>query len=410
VPSRPTSPHWYTPARFQQLLGAYLIADRRTGRSRTVREVIAEFDGLSGVKARHDVALDAGLHRATLEDLVTQETLDTAKVARLLKAMQARAREVKPEALGVIGQAHVTHMLTDSYSVDPDTLTYRCQKGVVDGLPYLLEVACGWTNAAEGEGVRLCGYNHAPTLRTPFPQFEVLCDRAQIDDDDPVTVLVHLACPRLDATDRGKTAVALPPALENAIETQVTRVTQRWTALKRKFRQAGRKALREEQERRKVRVVTVKEAAWERELAPDVGRLVLRHTLNTVGPSHRYRYALFVEKEGFNPLLERAQTDPRENLRRCGATEAECAFLVHERLSEDEPWEGERIELNAMTSDQFLRWLEDGLRAAGVTKVVPEAATLARAYAFQQRVRTLQAAITRALREPPAPTILPLPT
>jgi hypothetical protein len=236
-------------------------------------------------------------------------------------------------------------------------------------------------------------------------------------------------------------------------------------------------------------------AAWERELAPDVGRLVLRHTLNTVGPSHRYQYALFVEKEGFNPLLERAQiegrfdialmstkgmtvtaartliealsqagvtilvvhdfdksglesldkfttdtrryqytarpsvldlglrleaavamgleseqvsygkdTDPRESLRRCGATEAECGFLVHERLSENEPWEGERIELNAMTSDQFLRWLEDGLRAAGVTKVVPDAETLAKAYAYQRRVRTLQTAMTRALQESAAPT------
>src|SRR5262249_36152963 len=47
-------------------------------------------------------------------------------------------------------------------------------------------------------------------------------------------------------------------------------------------------------------------AAWERELAPDVGRLVLRHTLNTVGPSHRYRYAPFVQREDLMPLLERA--------------------------------------------------------------------------------------------------------
>jgi DNA topoisomerase VI subunit B len=263
VPSRPTSPHWYTLARFQQLLAAYLIADRHTGRSRTVREVIAEFDGLSGVRARQEVALDAGLHRATLEDLVEQEALDTAKVARLLKAMQARAREVKPEALGVIGQTHVTQMLTGCYGIDPDTLTYRCHKGGVDGLPYILEVACGWTNAEEGEGVRLCGYNHAPALRTPFPQLEALCDKAEIDESDPVTLLVHLACPRLDATDRGKTAVALPEAIEDALETQVERVTKRWTALKRKYRQQGRKALREEQERRKVRVVTVKEAAWQ---------------------------------------------------------------------------------------------------------------------------------------------------
>ena len=74
---------------------------------------------------------------------------------------------------------------------------------------------------------------------------------------------MHLTCPRLDATDRGKTAVALPEAIEDAVQAQVERVTKRWTALKRKFRQEGRKALREEQERRKARSVTVKEAAWQ---------------------------------------------------------------------------------------------------------------------------------------------------
>ena len=76
---------------------AYLSTDRRTDRVRTIREIVAEFDGLSGVKAGHEVCATAGLHRATLEDLVSGEILDTELVTRLLDAMQARAREVKPE-------------------------------------------------------------------------------------------------------------------------------------------------------------------------------------------------------------------------------------------------------------------------------------------------------------------------
>jgi len=234
-------------------------------------------------------------------------------------------------------------------------------------------------------------------------------------------------------------------------------------------------------------------AAWQDELVLDLDTLEVPHRLKTVGPSHRYRYALFVEKEGFNPLLERAQieerfdvalmstkgmtvtaaraliealsqegvtilvvhdfdksgleildkfsadtrryqyrarphvidlglrledalamgleseqvtygkeTDPRESLRRCGATEAECAFLVHPRRWEGDTWEGERIELNAMTSAQFVRWLEDGLRAVGVDKLVPDEDTLAQAYAHQQRIRRLQRALDRALQEQPA--------
>src|SRR4029453_10557288 len=52
-------------------------------------------------------------------------------------------------------------------------------------------------------------------------------------------------------------------------------------------------------------------ASWAREITPDFLRIVLQHTIATAGPYHRYRYALFVEKEGFHPLLERAQIEER---------------------------------------------------------------------------------------------------
>src|SRR5262249_45317114 len=47
-PDWPTSPHWYTPEAFRTLIGAYIAEERRGGRVRTVREFVAEFDGLTG--------------------------------------------------------------------------------------------------------------------------------------------------------------------------------------------------------------------------------------------------------------------------------------------------------------------------------------------------------------------------
>src|SRR5215203_5884852 len=47
-PSDPTSPHWYDLERFQRLIAAYVAHDADNGRSRTVREVVGEFRGLSG--------------------------------------------------------------------------------------------------------------------------------------------------------------------------------------------------------------------------------------------------------------------------------------------------------------------------------------------------------------------------
>jgi hypothetical protein len=56
-------------------------------------------------------------------------------------------------------------------------------------------------------------------------------------------------------------------------------------------------------------------------------------------------------------------------LREYGLDEDEIAFLVHRHR---------RVELNAMTSDQFVAWLEDKLAEHGGGKVVPAAEVLER--------------------------------
>jgi hypothetical protein len=105
------------------------------------------------------------------------------------------------------------------------------------------------------------------------------------------------------------------------------------------------------------------------------------------------------------PVLYDAEVDPRESLRTCGATEAECAFLVTERKVDIRNgkrhvyWVGERIELNAMDSQQFLDWLEQKLQDAGVEKVVPDDDVLAAAYRRQRRVAKLQKILEEAMTE-----------
>jgi hypothetical protein len=102
------------------------------------------------------------------------------------------------------------------------------------------------------------------------------------------------------------------------------------------------------------------------------------------------------------------QKDPRESLRRCGATPEECAFLVQRRVGEG--WEGERIELNAMDSVTFITWLEAKLVAAGVRKLVPEGEALTAAYQRMTLIAMLQRALDTALASLPAPDTIPVPT
>jgi hypothetical protein len=92
----------------------------------------------------------------------------------------------------------------------------------------------------------------------------------------------------------------------------------------------------------------------------------------------------------------KAKADPRPNLRESGATAEEIAYLVRSRDRYSGEWEGERVELNAMTSVQFVAWLEGKLQAAGVTKVVPTGDALADAYRRAVRRATIQKAIDDA--------------
>lgn len=67
-----------------------------------------------------------------------------------------------------------------------------------------------------------------------------------------------------------------------------------------------------------------------------------------------------------------------ENLQENGATKEEIQILVKERWYKH--CEGERVELNAMTSEQLITWLERKLQSAGVKKLIPQVPILENAY------------------------------
>jgi DNA topoisomerase VI subunit B len=588
-PSKPTAAHWYTVETLRALLAAYLLEDRTAGRIRTVREFVAEFAGLKGTRKQKAVTDAAALSGKTIEELVEGGDIAAVSVGNLLAAMQQASRPVKAKELGVLGQAHLTRCLTEHAHVAHESVRYRKSAGVAAGLPYVLEVACGWTPDASGGSRRdlLVGLNWSPALTAPVHTLPMLLGEARVDSFDPVVVAMHLACPRLTYTDQGKTAVTVPDEIQRALRTAVMAVTKPWTTLKRQADKAQRVRQRELDhwlKRQQPHHRSVKEAAyavmhqayrqasgngtypanarqimyaarplvlemtrgkcwkdasyftqtllprfleaypdltaswdvvfdarghlyephtphhvglgtlevrhyvraWHDRLRASVNGLVIAHDVPTCGPTHRYDYALFIEKEGFHPLLTQAQiaerydlalmstkgmsvtaarhlvaelshhgvtilvlhdfdkagfsivhtlrtntrrwqyvtppnvitlglrlddiqsmglqrepvtydsrVDPRVSLRMSGATEAECHVLVHGWGSQG--WEGERVELNAMNSVQFIRWLEDKLVAVGVRKVVPDQDTLAIAYRRMVRLSRVQHAIDTAI-------------
>ena len=86
-------------------------------------------------------------------------------------------------------------------------------------------------------------------------------------------------------------------------------------------------------------------------------------------------------------VFDRGNDDAkRENLRLNGATDEEVEFLLHRR-----------VELNALTSDQLVAFIESKLDVHGIKKLVPPKALLDDAYQLFVRSRRIERIITEAL-------------
>jgi len=78
-----------------------------------------------------------------------------------------------------------------------------------------------------------------------------------------------------------------------------------------------------------------------------------------------------------------------ETLRQHGATQQEIDILVG----------GERVELNALTSDQLVVLIERKLAKHGIRKVIPNDETLAHAYQRMRRLAAIQKKIDELVDE-----------
>ena len=77
------------------------------------------------------------------------------------------------------------------------------------------------------------------------------------------------------------------------------------------------------------------------------------------------------------PVIYKQREDPRIYLRSCGATPEECDFLVAGRYNH---WSGQRVEINMLTTEKLIAFLERKFAQSGVKKVVPDEETLRSAF------------------------------
>jgi DNA topoisomerase VI subunit B len=213
LPSDPTSPHWYDQQRLERLIAAYVNHDR--GRPRTVREFISEFRGLSATAKQAAVLDKIGLARAPLESLCANGDFDKAKIAALLAAMQAHSKPVKAKLLGLIGKDHLAQRMAAA-GVEMKSFDYSRTFDVTEeGVPCVVEFAFGWCPEAASRRL-ITGVNWSPGITNPFRQLgsygrslDTILSQQRANRDEPVIMILHVACPRVEYTDRGKSAITI---------------------------------------------------------------------------------------------------------------------------------------------------------------------------------------------------------
>jgi hypothetical protein len=214
-PVDPTSAHWYDLGRFERLVAAYVATDQDSGRNRTVREFISEFRGLSG-STKQKAVLDAtGMARIALADLFVDGIADRALISKLLEAMKAATKLVKPQDLGIIGKDHFAAKFKAA-GADPTTFNYTKTLRADDGIPAVVEVAFGYCPDASAVRRIITGVNWSVGINDPFKNLgpysqslDGILTNLRAGRNEPIIVLVHLACPRISYTDRGKGSLVL---------------------------------------------------------------------------------------------------------------------------------------------------------------------------------------------------------
>ncbi len=216
TPNKPTSPHWYQQRHLERLVAAYISHDRDNDADRTVAEFVAEFDGLTGSKKRKLVLEETDLLRVKLSELATEQGLRSDVITKLLDAMKQHTKPVNCRRLGLIGKTHLETRFAELGCVE-ESFQYTKVARVDDGVPFVLETAFGWRgDDANDQREIIAGANWSPGISNPFRSFgstgegleSVLTD-FRAGADEPIIQLIHLAQPRVEYTDRGKSALII---------------------------------------------------------------------------------------------------------------------------------------------------------------------------------------------------------
>jgi DNA topoisomerase VI subunit B len=207
-PNMQTSPHWYNVETLSDLVAGYLVKERDNGQHRkTVREFVSEFRGMTGTAKQKLVT--GKYSRSYLNEFEKDGDIDRESLKVLLENMKKECIAPKPNLLGIIGKEHFTSWMIGKGGAE-HSIKYSKKTGIEGGLPYVLEIGFAVKEDNTARRTMITGLNWSPVIGSdPVSTLQSAVQQARLDPDDAVIFLVHIARPRFEFTDRGKTKIEL---------------------------------------------------------------------------------------------------------------------------------------------------------------------------------------------------------
>jgi hypothetical protein len=170
------------------------------------------------------VVEESGLTRQPLAGLFNNGVVNDWRVMALLEAMQEHSRPVKPRDLGVIGADHL-RQFCEVAGVSAETFRYRRVAGETDEqIPFVVEAAFACAPDSERPRRLVLGVNFAAALSNPYRSIythydglETRLAEQRCDAEQPIVLILHLVCARVDYQDRGKSSLVLDSTIRDAL-------------------------------------------------------------------------------------------------------------------------------------------------------------------------------------------------
>jgi DNA topoisomerase VI subunit B len=261
TPNMQTSPHWYNVETLSDLVAGYLVKERDNGQHRkTVREFISEFRGLTSTAKQKKVT--GNYSRSYLNEFEKDGDIDRESLKVLLENMKKESIAPKPNLLGIIGKEHFTSWMIGKGGAE-HSIKYSKKTGIDAGLPYVLEVGFAVKEDNNAKRSMIIGLNWSPVIGSEsVSTLQSAVQQARLDPDDAVIFMVHIARPRFEFMDRGKTKIEFM-SLSDDISSAVKSTTKGWKAEKRKADKKDRLSSSQYAKLRGSRKVSIKDVAFD---------------------------------------------------------------------------------------------------------------------------------------------------